>query len=84
MMTGSIVLLPRLLRGKQQEAKCEILARKSLSPEGPGYTDGFVLNAPPALLDGEYIVIFDHHTMRTNKVRGLWLPSTEIVRHPDE
>ena len=77
-MAASIVVLPGFVRRRQHETKCEVLARISLSAEGPSDTDGFVLPAPAGLADGENIVIFDHHTMRTTKARDLWLPSTEM------
>jgi hypothetical protein len=70
-MAASIIVLPGIVRRKQHETKCEVLARRSLSAEGLSYTDGFVLNAPAGLADSEYIVIFDHHTMRTTNARGL-------------
>ncbi len=72
--------LPGVLRGIGLEAKCEIIVRKSTSPGTSAYSEGFVLNAPPELPDGEYAVAFDHHTLRVTKERGLWLTSTAFER----
>ena len=77
---GSVVLLPALLRTIHMEAKCEVLARKNPLSGGSLYSEGFVLNAPPGLPNGEYLVYFDGHLLRATKRSGLWLTSTEIVR----
>jgi hypothetical protein len=77
---SSVVLLPGVLRGMDREEKCEVLARKTSSQAGAVYCEGFVLNAPAGLPDGEYIVTFDRHTLRATKQRGMWLASTDVTR----
>jgi hypothetical protein len=47
------------------------------------FTEGFVLNAPPALPDGDYQVRFEGHTMHARKYRGRWLYSNEIESPTD-
>ncbi len=64
----------------EREAKCEVLARKTSNQEGLRYSDGFVLNAPSGLPDGEYVVIFDRHALRATKERGIWLTSSGVTR----
>jgi hypothetical protein len=59
----------------EREANCEVLARKQSPPAGSDYVEGFVMNAPQSLPDGEYLVTFDRHTLRATKERGLWLTS---------
>ena len=80
---GSVVLVPGVLRGMGREAKCQVLARKTSSEESGVYAEGFVLNAPAALPDGEYVVTFDRHTLRAIKERGMWLTSTDVTRMED-
>ena len=82
-MTVSIVLLPGLCAESSKRPNAKSSPESPSPSKGHAYTEGFVLNAPAELPDGEYIVIFQHHTRRTSKTRGLWLPFTEIVRHPD-
>jgi len=82
-MKGAAVLIPGVLRGMGCEVKCEVLARKQSPDLGPEYSEGFVLNAPADLPEGDYLVVFDRHTLPATKERGLWLSSGAIVRVPN-
>ena len=71
---GSTVVLRRgVVHGRECEANCEILARRQSPEHGSGYLEGFIMNAPPDLPDGEYLVVFDSHAMAATKKLGLWL-----------
>ena len=53
--------------------------RPQQSPDlGLEYSEGFVLNAPADLAEGDYLVVFDRHTLPATKERGLWLSSCAI------
>jgi len=42
--------------------------RPQQSPDlGPEYSEGFVLNAPADLAEGDYLVVFDRHTLPATK-----------------
>ena len=77
---SSVVLVPGVLRGMEREAKCEVLARKTSNDEGLLYSEGFVLNAPSGLPDGEYVAIFDRHAFRATRERGIWFTSSGVTR----
>ncbi len=72
---GTVVLRCGVVRGSRYEAKCEILARRRSPDLASDYIEGFIMNAPAYLPDGEYIVVFDSHTMAATKKLGLWLSS---------
>ena len=77
---SSVVLLSGVLRGMEREERCEVLARKSTKAAALAYSEGFVLNAPADLADGEYEVSFEGHSMRATKERGIWFTSTNVTR----
>ena len=77
-MRGTAVLRHGVLHGMQQQANCDVLVHMRQTGSEPEFTEGFVLNAPPALPDGEYLVCFERHTMHTRKDKGRWLYSNEI------
>jgi hypothetical protein len=81
-MKGAAVLIPGALRGMGCEVKCEVLAREQSPDLGPEYSEGFVLNAPADLPEGDYLV-FDRHTLPATKARGLWLSSGAVLRVPN-
>jgi hypothetical protein len=81
-MKGLAVMIAGVLRGMGCETNCEVLARKQSPDLGPEYSEAFILNAPADLPEGEYLVMFDGHTLRATKAHGLWLPSSEIAREP--
>jgi len=57
--------------------------RPQQSPDlGPEYSEGFVLNAPADLAEGDYLVVFDRHTLPATKDRG-GLSSGAMVRVPN-
>ena len=74
-MGGMVVLRRGVVRGRLCEANCEILARRKSTDSGSDYVEGFIMNAPAYLADGEYLVVFDRHTMTATKKLGLWLSS---------
>ena len=73
-MKGAAVLIPGVLRGMGCEVKCEVLARKQSPDLGPEYSEGFVLNAPADLPEGDYLVVFDRHTCRPPNSAGFGSP----------
>ena len=79
-MKGPAVMIPGLLFGMKREATCHVLTRQQSPDLGADYVEGFIINAPPDLPDGEYLVVFDRHTLRAFKDGALWLSSGPIVR----
>ena len=80
---GKMVLIRGVLRGMERETRCEVLVREHSVKSGfrgPRYSEGFVLNAAEDLLDGEYTVAFDGHSLNAIRHHGIWLTSTAIVR----
>jgi hypothetical protein len=78
---GTVVLIRGVLRGMEHETGCEVLVRKhSIESGSPRYSEGFVLNAPVDLPEGEYTVTFDGHSLHAVSQHGIWLTSTDIVR----
>jgi hypothetical protein len=63
-----------------REASCEVLARRHSVQDGSSYSEGFVLNAPADLPDGEYTILFNGHVLHASKDRGLWLTSHDVTR----
>ena len=80
MMIGSVVRMDGVVRGMDREAHCDVLVRKGDPGTGSDYSDGFVLNAPADLPDGEYFVKFDGHAFVAKKEQGVWHHSTAILR----
>ncbi len=80
---GKVVLIRGELCGMERQTRCQVLARKhsiESGLRGPGYSEGFVLNAPEDLPDGVYTVTFDGHSLGAVRHHGIWLTTTDIVR----
>lgn len=67
-----------MLHGMQQEANCDLVVHMRHTDSEPEFTEGFILNAPPALPDGDYLVRFERYTMHVRKDHGRWLYSNDI------
>ena len=80
------MLLHGQLRGMGREAPCELLARRTSMPGAhPShlsfeYSDCVILNAPPDLPDGDYMLFFAGYSTVANRVRGLWGSFGAVVR----
>jgi hypothetical protein len=72
---GTVVLRRGVVSGSDCEANCDILARRRSPDLGSDYVEGFIMGAPAYLPDGDYLVVFDSHTMAATKRLGLWLSS---------
>jgi hypothetical protein len=77
-MKGTAVLRRGVLQGMQLEGTCDVVVRMRETRSEPQFTEGFVLNAPPSLPDGEYLVHFECQTMHARKDHGRWLYSNKI------
>jgi hypothetical protein len=68
------------------EVRCEMLAMKEWHRESSQalYSRCCVLDAPPNIPDGEYMVFFDQHRVTAVRQGGLWLPQDHAERMPDE
>jgi hypothetical protein len=74
------VLESGALRGMEREANCDVLARKQSSDLDSDYAWASIVNAPAELPDGEYLVMFDRHTVQVAKARDQWLCFGAIAR----
>jgi len=70
---GQIVVLRGVLRGKQHQSTCEVVARKHSANLKSNYSDCFVLTAPEDLPNGSYVVEFDGHKLHAAKENDIWL-----------
>lgn len=77
---GSVARFPAVLRGPGVEAPCILEAWHEQSSAGRLFVRGRITEDPPELPDGAYLVAFERHTVRTNKVGGRW----ELVFLPAE
>lgn len=69
----SLLRIPALLSGPDGlVARCSIETWKEPSSTGRTYTRCRITDDPPALPDGEYLVEFAGHTVRTHKYHGKW------------
>ena len=73
----SVVLLHALVEGMGRKEGCELLAiRESLlEPNRIVFSRCSVIEAPPSLPDGDYMVSFKGYTVPAQKQAGLWLPN---------
>ncbi len=79
---GMIVLVPAVLRGDHGVADCKILARQQPSNGGPEFSQCFVVNTGTNFPDGDYVVAFAGHSLRTTRKLGVWLAGTDVTRDP--
>lgn len=82
----TVVLIRGLLKGAQNEVRCELLAMKEWRRNSTQvrYSRCCVLDAPSELPDGEYTVLFDGHSVSAVKQGGLWLPEDRAEPLPPE
>ena len=73
LLRHAAVLESGALRGMELEARCDVLACKQSSDLGSDYAWASIVNAPAELPDGEYLAMFDGHTVQVAKARGLWV-----------
>jgi hypothetical protein len=61
------------LKGMGWQVRCEIMAWKAVDESPHSYFSQFrVIDAPPDIPDGVYEVIFEGHTLLTEKRGGFW------------
>lgn len=83
---GMIVLVRGSLKGMNRVAECEVVAmkrtivntRKSRNHYDEVYTEFAIVEAPPDLPDGEYLVRVGRQTLSAHLCRGLWLSCCEL------
>lgn len=77
---GTLVLLKGLLLGMQQQAQCEIVARKLSADLSPEYCDCIIVDVSAELPDGPYLAVFEGHSMHIVRDHGIWLSSSPAKR----
>jgi hypothetical protein len=69
----SLMRLPALLSGPDGGVtRCFVESWKEQSSKGRTYTRCRIVDDPPHLPDGEYVVEFAEQSIRTNKYHGRW------------
>lgn len=76
----SVARFPAVLRGPGLESQCVVEAWQERSSTGRVFLRGRIVDDPPELPDGGYVVAFESHSVKTNKLGGLW----ELVFLPPE
>jgi hypothetical protein len=75
---GTVVLIRGVLRGMEHETGCDVLARKHSVDSGSRYSEGFVLNAPVDLPDGEYFSLTFWFRSGRSKTKVVHLMTTDF------
>ena len=78
LVMGSVILVPGVVQGMGRIERCEVLARITQRGNSRSYSEGFVLNAPEDLPDGEYVASFDGCILHTARERGLWFTLLDV------
>jgi hypothetical protein len=79
---GSITRVSGVLLGMGFVAHCDVLARMTQCKNHRAYSEGFVLNAPDDLPDGDYVAIFDGYTLPATKEHGFWFTPISRATRP--
>lgn len=65
--------LPAVLRSKLREEQCTLAVWKETSTSGRRFTRCEILNDPPDLPDGPYLLLFEGNQLFTRKWCGTWM-----------